>query len=427
MKRFLLSVAAIIAAPAAAQSVAITGGKLVIGDGSAPIEQGVVLIVNGRVVAAGKSVVIPAGTRTVDATGKWVTPGLVAGFTRLGLAAVDAVEGSNDTAAGSSPFNAALDVSAGVNPDVPSIAVSRAAGITRAIVAPETGNAIFGGQGAVIDTGSDFEPITRARVFQFVEYGETGTRRAGGSRPALHAALRNALTEARDLAAGTPHDDAQLRRVDARALGAVLSGAQRLVVHAESAPDLLAALALKREFPTLNLVLVGAAEGWRVADRIAAAKVPVLASAMTDLPNNFEQIASTQSNIGRMRKAGVLVGIGMIDDSDTRQAQYSAQYAGNLVALTRVPGATGLSWDEAFAAISSRPAEAIGMGGEIGSLRAGRRGDVVIWSGDPLELSSTVDGLWIDGKQQSLVTRQTRLRDRYRDPAPVAMPKAYDR
>jgi len=157
------------------------------------------------------------------------------------------------------------------------------------------------------------------------------------------------------------------------------------------------------------------------------AKVPVLASAMTDLPNDFEQIASTQSNIGRMRKAGVLVGIGMIDDSDTRQAQYSTQYAGNLVALTHVPGATGLNWDEAFAAISSRPAEAIGMGAEIGSLRAGRHGDVVIWSGDPLELSSAVDALWIDGKQQSLVTRQTRLRDRYRDPAPAALPKAYDR
>jgi imidazolonepropionase-like amidohydrolase len=117
----------------------------------------------------------------------------------------------------------------------------------------------------------------------------------------------------------------------------------------------------------------------------------------------------------------------MIDDEDTRQAQYSAQYAGNLVALTRVPGATGLDWNAAFAAISSKPAEIVGLGAEIGSLRPGRRADVVMWDGDPLELSSVPQSVWIDGVKQSLATRQTRLRDRYLDPATGALPKAYVR
>jgi imidazolonepropionase-like amidohydrolase len=182
-----------------------------------------------------------------------------------------------------------------------------------------------------------------------------------------------------------------------------------------------------REFPKLDLVLVGASEGWRVGPQIAAANVPVIASALNDLPDSFEQLGATQSSIGRMRAAGVKVAIGMINDNDSRQAQYSAQYAGNLVAINKVPGATGLSWDAAFAAITSVPADIIGMGGEIGILKAGARADIVIWEGDPLELSSLVTAVWIDGMPQPLSNRQTRLRDRYRTPTEGALPKAYER
>jgi imidazolonepropionase-like amidohydrolase len=128
-----------------------------------------------------------------------------------------------------------------------------------------------------------------------------------------------------------------------------------------------------------------------------------------------------------MKASGVAVAIGMIDDNDTRQAQQSTQYAGNLVALTRVPGASGLNWSDAFAAITSKPADVVGLGGEIGSLRAGRRADVVIWDGDPLEVSSGVTAVWIDGVRQPLTTRQSRLRDRYTDPKEGALPNAYDR
>jgi imidazolonepropionase-like amidohydrolase len=201
----------------------------------------------------------------------------------------------------------------------------------------------------------------------------------------------------------------------------------KLLVHVESAPDILAVLALKKVYPTLSLVLVGATEGWRVAPQIASAKVPVLASALNDLPDSFEQLAATQSNIGRMRAAGVKVAIGMINDNEARQAQLSMQYAGNLVALSKVPGATGLSWAQAFAAITSVPAEIAGLGAEIGSLRPGRRADVVLWDGDPLEGMSGVTDVWIDGVKQPLSTRQTRLRDRYLIPNEGALPNAYDR
>jgi imidazolonepropionase-like amidohydrolase len=217
-----------------------------------------------------------------------------------------------------------------------------------------------------------------------------------------------------------------LTRADATALVEVLAGRQLLLVHAERASDILQVLALRTEFPTLRLVLVGATEGWRVAREIAAAHVPVIANALNDLPATFEQLSATQSNVGRLRAAGVNVSIGMINDEEARQVRVSTQYAGNLVALTRIPGATGLTWNQAFEAISSGPAEALGLGGEIGSLRPGRRGDVVIWDGDPLELSTGVEAVWIDGVRQSLENRQTRLRDRYRQPQDGSLPHSYD-
>ncbi len=431
MKHFataLVSSLALMAAPAVAETVAITGGKVVVGDGSAPMDGATVVLRNGRVVAAGTNVTVPANARRIDASGKWVTPGVFAGFSRIGLIEVNAVRATNDTNAADSVFSAALDVQYAVNPFAAPVAVNRAAGVTRAVVSPSTAKSIFGGYGAIVDLGQDSNPITKARAFQFVELGETGHRRAGGSRAAAHIMFRAMLNEARTYSRNPSLFDSDLMKAsDAKALLPVINGSTRLLVHVESANDILKVLDLRKDFPSLKLVLVGVNEGWRVANAIAAAKVPVLASALSDLPYSFEDLAATQSNIGRMKQAGVEVAIGMINDRDAHQLRYSMQYAGNLVALNKVPRATGLSWDEAFAAISSKPAEIMGMGAQLGSLKAGRRGDVVIWTGDPLELSTQVENVFIDGVEQSLTNRQQRLRERYRNPAPGALPKAYDR
>jgi imidazolonepropionase-like amidohydrolase len=182
------------------------------------------------------------------------------------------------------------------------------------------------------------------------------------------------------------------------------------------------ALALKTEFPLLKMVLVGASEGWLVAREIAASGVPVLATPLNDLPADFEQLAATQSNVGRMTAAGVRVGLGAFGD----QPRYAPQYAGNLVALAKVPGASGLSWGQAFAAISSVPAAILGMGDRFGSLKPGLAADVVIWDGDPLETSSGVVRVLIDGVEQKLENHATRLRDRYKVPTEGALPKAYE-
>jgi imidazolonepropionase-like amidohydrolase len=207
----------------------------------------------------------------------------------------------------------------------------------------------------------------------------------------------------------------------------VLQGRQYLLIHVERARDILNVLDLKRDYPALKIVLVGASEGWLVADKIAGSRVPVIASAVNDLPSSFEQLAATQSNVGRMRDAGVEVSIGMIDDKDTRYLFNERQYAGNLVALGNVPGASGVRWGEALAMITSRPAEALGLGRDIGSLAPGRRADVVIWSGDPLQVSSNAETVFIDGVQQPMDSRQTKLRERYKDLSRDVLPEAYRR
>ena len=419
------SIVLLLAAPAWAQNVAITHAKLVVGDGGGPIDNGTVLIQAGKVVAAGPTVAIPPGLDTIDAGGKWVTPGLVVAVTDLGLLDVGAVDDSNDSEAEKAPFSAALDLSAAINPDNLPIQVARAGGVTRAAVAPVGTSSIFGGQGAIIDLGSDPEAVTVARAFQYVELGETGARRAGGSRAATYAVLFNALGEAKELQlapAGPRRDDVLLTRRDAAALVPVITGRQPLYVHVERASDIRMVLGLKRDFPLLRLVIVGAAEGWLAAAELAKAGVPVLATPLTDLPNSFEQLGSTQSNVGRMKAAGVKVSLGAFGD----QPRYAPQYAGNLVALAKVPGASGLTWGQAFAAISSGPAEALGMGDRFGSLKPGRAGDVVIWDGDPLEVSSGVVRVFIDGIEQPLTNHQTRLRDRYNNPAEGDLPKAYE-
>lgn len=447
------------ASAADAQTFAIVNGTVALGDGSAPIPNGTVVVRDGRIVAAGNiRMKLPADARVIDATGKWVTPGIVAGFSRLGLTDVSGgAEGANDEKADKSPFNAAIDVAPAINPNYQPIGVNRADGVTRAVVAPQAAHNIFAGQGAVIDTGADMDPITKRKAFQFVELGASGADEAGGSRPSAYVLFHDALREAAELgryvgpvrSGGSSSDerlrptienpnesrlygrsaershDVLLTRFDAAALVPVLQGRQPLLVHVERASDILNVIDLRREFPSLKIVIVGASEGWLVAGQLAKSRIPVIASALNDLPSSFEEIASTQSNIGRMRAAGIDVSIGMINDDDAHKLFYERQYAGNLVALQKVPGATGVSWGEALAMITSRPAEALGLGAQIGRLAPGEHADVVIWSGDPLEITSGAEQVFIDGVQQPLETHQRRLFERYRYLPRSDLPVAY--
>lgn len=417
----------LMAQSAMAETYAITGAKLATGKAEAPIDNATVVIRDGVVVSAGTNVAIPAGATKVDAKGKWVSPGIFAAFSRLGLIEVSGVSETVDISAGSSPLSAAINVAPAFNTQGAAIAVNRSKGITRAIIAPATGRKIFAGQAALADLGADMDGITKEAVFQFVEMGEQGASEAGGSRLAAYVLFRAMLDEAKTLATSPDFSPEFITRADAPALRDVISGRTKLMVHVDRAQDILQILALKKDYPAMQIMILGASEGWMVAPQIAAAGVPVITTPLYNLPARFEQVAVTQSNIGRMKAAGVTVAIGIHDDDEAHQQSRLMQQAGNMVALNKIPGASGLSWGEAFASITSIPAQIMGFGGQYGVIAPGAKADIVLWDGDPLEVQSKAEQVWIDGVMQPMTSRQTQLRDRYRSLAPSALPQNYKR
>ena len=191
-------------------------------------------------------------------------------------------------------------------------------------------------------------------------------------------------------------DDVLLTRFDAAALVPVVRGRQLLVVHVERAIDIVNLIALRREFPALRMAIAGASEGWTVARELAASGMWVFAEPLSDLP---VELRAAGRDAEQYRAHARRRGQG--GDRPARRHALRPQRAPVRRAISSrlrgVPGASAVSWGEALAMITSRPAEAIGMGGEFGRLSAGYRADVVLWSGDPLENSSVAEAVWIDG------------------------------
>ncbi len=430
MKRVFLLAAALVAAPVTAATIAITGGTVATAVGDNVIENGTVIMRDGRITAVGKDIAVPAGATVIDARGKYVTPGLITAMSTLAISEVDAVNSTNDISARGTPFSAALDVSTAINPRATPIAINRLGGVTRAVTGPEIGSEIFGGQGAIISLADAGDILMRPRVFQLIELGEDGARAAGGSRPAAWLNLRNGFAEAQRYARNPAafesgrDRDSLIKALDAAALVAVVEGREAAVVHVERASDIVEVLKLRSDFPKLRLILVGAREGWLVADKIAAAKVPVITLPLHDLPDQFETLASTRSNVGRLMAAGVIVGLGVFNGDSGAQPRNLPYFAGNAVAQAAVPGGVGLTRGQALATITRNPAQIFGLG-DLGTLEVGKRGDVVVWDGDPLELTSAPVAVLIDGVAQPMTSRQTLLRDRYKDGKPTDMPLQY--
>src|SRR5262245_5403076 len=186
-----------LAAPAAAETLLIRDGRVVTNSG-APIESGDVLIVDGRIAAVGAEVAAPAGARIVEARGKWVTPGVFAAMSEVGLSEISGSGAPNDANIESDLVSAAADAGRAFNPNVTAIAVTRIEGVTRAAIAPTAQGSMFNGRGALVSMSGAADSVFRPRAFQVVELGERGAARVGGSRAALWPAFEAALRDARE-------------------------------------------------------------------------------------------------------------------------------------------------------------------------------------------------------------------------------------
>lgn len=414
-----LAAAALIVIPAAtvqAQTVAITGGKVYPVSGP-PIENGTVLIRDGKIAAVGANVTIPQGAQRVDATGKWVTPGLVNSATSLGLVEVGFGADANESNARSEDNIAAAFRSwEGINPQSVYLRPASEDGVTSAVSLPSGG--LIAGQAALIDvvTGSTLSRmLVKAPVAMF---GQLGNDQAAGvsARGQLLGKLRQLLDDTKFYASHkADFDRAQARdlsagRTDLEAMVPVVQGRLPLIISAERASDIRTALDLAKEYG-LKIVIGGGSEAWMVADELAAAKVPVLVGAMNNIPYSFSQLGARQDNAALLRKAGVEVGlIGNAGGGDeelfnVRNIRFEA---GNAVGY-------GMSWDDALRAITLAPAQMFGVADQVGALRPGTEANVVVWDGDPFEFATRATQVYIRGQLQAGDSRQDLLVKRYKE------------
>ncbi|MDN5864344.1 MAG: amidohydrolase family protein [Gammaproteobacteria bacterium] len=406
---FALSLALGLAAPGMARTWAITGGTIYTLGPAGKIEHGTLLIEDGRIAAVGTDVKIPGDAAVIDAGGKIVTPGIFDPMSQFGVIEISQVATTRDARQGTD-FSAAFNVAAAINPRSVLIPVNRIAGVTRAMVSPGGAGEghIISGQGVLMDLGSTEDFVHKNPAAMFALLGEAGARHAGGSRAVALLKLREALQDAADYAAhrgafqSNRRREYALSRLDLEALVPVLRGELPLVVQVNRASDIEAALKLARDFD-LELIVAGGAEAWMVADQLAAANVPVLLNPFQDLPSRFETLGATLRNAARLGKAGVLIAFAT---GDTHNARKLTQAAGNAVAY-------GLPRQAALEALMLHPAKIYGVADRVGSLEVGKIADVVIWEGDPLEVTTYADQVFIAGEKIPMVSRQTLLRDRY--------------
>jgi len=395
-----------------AQTIAITGGTVYPISGP-KIEQATVLLRGGKVAAIGTSVTIPADATRIDATGKWVTPGFIDGAGQMGLVEISAVAATREAVLQSDSIAAAFNVVEGINPASQVIPVTRIEGVTTTLAAP-TGH-LVSGQAVLIDLdGATVEQmLVKSPVGIVADISQGSKDEGGGSRAGVAQRLRSVFRDALEYERRrVDFGRAQIQPLAAseanlEALLPVLHGQLPLFVVANRRSDIQTALRLAREFK-LRLVLAGAQEGWEIAAEIAAAGVPVLVQPLDNIPS-YDALGVRYENAARLVRAGVKVAL---LETDTHNSRNLRQQAGNAVSY-------GLTWDQAMRAITLTPAEVFGVADRYGSLDVGKVGNVVVWSGDPFEFSTTVEHVYIRGREIPLKSRQTELLERYRSLPPT--------
>lgn len=382
-----------------------------------------VLVQGGVIRAIGKQLATPAGVAIVDADGAPLTPGLFAGITGIGIEEVSAEPSTNDTALafGAIPPQTAqmrpeFDVTLAYNPRSSLLPVARMGGLsfTQLAAGSMPGGSIIAGQGGLVRLDGQFDnvPFAGQRAL-FVNLGGNLAPLGGNSRAGEYMLLAQAIAEARS-AAPAGSANTLLTPIGRSTLASYL-GHGRVLVGVDRAADILRVIDIAQR-EKLDIVLVGAAEGWVVAKQLAAAKVPVLIDALDDLPDSFDSLGATLENAARLHAAGVAVGFSQRGDA-SHNARKIRQLAGNAVA-------NGLPWEAGLAGLTAVPARALGVSDRIGSIEVGKLADLVLWSGDPLEVSSTARQIWLAGKAMPMQSRQTLLRDRYLRAA-GPLPRAY--
>lgn len=399
-------------ARASAETLAITGGAVYVSPDRL-LDRATIVIADGKISAVGPDVAVPRGARVIDARGKVVTAGLIDSACQLGLIEIELEAQSADGRfpAAPDPIHAAFRTADAYDPRSAAIPVARTGGVTSVVSGPVGG--LLAGQSAWMSLADAARPPAPLAAPAGMNAALGAAAAANGSRGHAIELLREVLDDAaqyeRNRAAYERNQSRRLAaaRLDLEALVPVLRGRLPLVVIAHAESDLRAALALARE-RRLRLVIAGGSEAWRLADELAAARVPVLLDPSANLPGELMATDVRDDNAAVLAKAGVEVAIATLGEASAVRT---------LRQLAGIAVANGLPWDKALAAITTVPAAIFGQPSR-GLVARGSAADLVIWSGDPLELTTRVETMLIGGVPQALTSHQTRLLQRYRQVPP---------
>ena len=387
-----------------AESLAIINATLHTSSEQGVLEGASIVMNDGKITAINPSDF--KVDKVIDAQGQIVTPGFIASVNQLGLVEVGAVAGSRD--AGEDKAGIDFDASLAFNPRSSLIPYARKGGITRDLITPYGGDSIFAGLASVVDLSGSFESVNKKQAALVVHLGE----RSKGSRAFTLQTLINKLDEHQTKASKEAKKDDAKPSAEDTIMAKVLKGDMPLLISVSRSADIVELIKVKQQFG-VNIVLNGAQDAVVVKDRIAKAGIPVIISAMDNLPGSFDSLHASLNNAGILEKAGVKVLLTV--GGDASHNVYQLRYdAGNAVSY-------GMSQQGALKAMTSNVADVFGI--NAGSLEVGKAADVVMWSNDPFELSSHVNKMFINGVEVSTESRQDKLRERYTTES--NMPRAY--
>ena len=364
------------------------------------VENTDILIRDGKIIRIGKNL-NSSSAEVKDLTGKVISPGLIAPLSQLGIVEIELVPETRDDR--SDIYSAGLTIDSAFNPSSTLIPYNLTGGITLSLTSP-TSSGLFSGLTSVFSLSGSLEDSlisSNIALSANISGGED-------SKAAKIQLLEDSLDLSSLVSSSFKGDldrlvpeDVNYSIRDLAALKKVMDKEIPLVVRANSASDILTLIKLA-EKKDINLIINGAEEGWRVAKQLAKAKIPVILRPIDNIPNSFNELGSRLDNAYLLHQSGVKI---LIASHETHNSYLSRQGAGIAVSY-------GLPWEEALKGLTSNIADVFKLT-KRGSIKSGHVADIVIWSGDPLEVTTFVEEVYISGELMPTKNRSMRLKDRY--------------